>query len=112
MSMSIDGDDDDWLAGGDECPKCEAQEVNRVLSWLKKNNVDDEIRQVLSKLTVQEPSSQVPESPVDPWRSLQSTKDRLCNVSAQVDSAISKTNELQDQLRVAEEAKDALIDKR
>ena len=82
--MSIDGDEDD----SSEASPVGASEVNRVLGWLKKNNVDEAVLQVIDKIKIKDPDKQAPDDPIDPWRALQSTKDRLRNVSAQVQAAV------------------------
>ena len=76
----------------------------------KKNGVDADAIEVLERLQVPEPPAK-PE-PSDPWRSLQSVKDKLRNVAVQLESAQMATADCKAALNEAVAAENDLLEKR
>ena len=107
FDMSVDDDDSDVDAKVDTC---NADEVNKVLNWLKNKQKDNGVVEVLEQLHVW-PKAKEPVI-TDPWRALQSTKDKLRNVTMLADAAKAKADELHEALKDADEAKDELISRK
>ena len=112
MSIDVGDDDRHWTDDYDDEEKCDPAEVNRVLRWLRnKEGVDPNAAEVLESLQipVEKPSTKLH---ADPWRALQSVRDKLKNITSQLETACAKYEECQAALKAADDVKEHLSAKK
>ena len=116
---NVKNDDEDDEMGvefmeADAAPaaKCDPAMLSKVVAWLKHQQADGSVIKVIDDLHSEQVKSESNGKPSDPWRSLQSAKDKLINVEGQLDSAYQKIQELNDALNAAVEGKDELESKK
>ena len=113
--MSYEDDDDEIMTNDeyDEEPEIAAEEVNRVLLWLKKKqNGSSEVVDVLDRLHISTKDEAPSKTHTDPWRALQSVKYKLKNIQVQADAASTGASELRGALAIAEGAREDLLAKK
>ena len=105
--------DDVSMNDEEPLPTCNAEEIGKVIGWLKSKNVDGNVIEILGGFhDEQTKKADETKTALDPWRALQSVKDKLKNVMTQLDSTRSKVDDLSESLRLTRELQDELDNKK
>ena len=97
----------------DSCKEeVDMEKVSEVIRWLKAKGADKAIIGSLAELKAANDKPDIKEQPKDPWRCLQSCKDKMRTVKKQLESAVEVLERQRSQFEEAQAWHDELVDRR
>ena len=88
------------------------EQLQKVIGWLRSKGADATVIGTINEIKEASRPAEAPEATKDPWRALQSCKDRLRGVARQLADSEVNVDFLQQQFKESQDWHDDLIDKR
>ena len=85
--MSVDGRDDNEWESDEVDWNMPKEQVKLMMAWLKSKGADDKVLKVIEEVQEAAESEEKASEAKDPWRELQSTRDKISNIETQLDAA-------------------------